>query len=124
MLVLVEDIYILINYVTFVEAIFTTISISSLLWMRYTSPKRHRPIRINITLPITFFIVCVFLVTFPCYVRPWEVIAALSIILTGIPIYYVFVKCDKKPRWLLKSSYQFNGICARFFICSLEQKQY
>lgn len=36
----------LIYYVSFVEALFTTLSVSGLLWLRYKSPDRQRPIKV------------------------------------------------------------------------------
>ncbi|CAK9801692.1 Y+L amino acid transporter 2 [Anthophora plagiata] len=48
-LLIIEDVYVLINYVSFVEALFTTLSVSGLLWLRYKSPERERPIKITLT---------------------------------------------------------------------------
>lgn len=119
-LLIIEDVYVLINYVSFVEAVFTTISVTGLLWMRHKKPHLTRPIKVNITLPIIFFIICAFLVTFPCYVSPWEVGVGLVFILSGIPVYYVTIGWKNKPIWLRNASDEFNSLCAKLFVCMLE----
>jgi len=48
-LLLIKDVYMLINYVSFVESLFTLISVSGLLWMRYSKPDMHRPIKVSFT---------------------------------------------------------------------------
>lgn len=119
-LLVIKDVYVLINYVSFVEALFTLISVSGLLWLRYKNPDAQRPIKVNIALPIIFFIICAFLVTLPCYVRPWEVGVGLVIIFSGIPVYMVFIHWENKPLWLEKMSDSFNMFCAKLFMCVLE----
>uniref|UniRef100_A0A1B6D737 Amino acid permease/ SLC12A domain-containing protein n=1 Tax=Clastoptera arizonana TaxID=38151 RepID=A0A1B6D737_9HEMI len=119
-LLFIKDIYVLINYVSFVESLFTLISVSGLLWLRLKRPNAQRPIKVSIILPLIFFIICAFLVTLPCYVRPWEVGVGLVIILSGIPVYCVFIKWQNKPNWLERLSDSFNLTCAKMFMCVLE----
>lgn len=121
-LLVIQDVYVLINYVSFVEAVFTTISVTGLLWMRYKKPDLNRPIKVSIVLPIVFFIICAFLVTFPCYVRPWEVGVGVVFILSGIPVYLITIGWKNKPRWLQNKSDQFNFLCAKLFVCMLENE--
>ncbi|XP_053982802.1 large neutral amino acids transporter small subunit 1-like [Hylaeus volcanicus] len=121
-LLIIEDVYVLINYVSFVEALFTTLSVSGLLWLRYKSPDRERPIKVSIVLPIIFFIICAFLVTLPCYVSPWEVGVGVIIIVSGIPVYWIFIHWKRKPKWLIRGSHNFNMVCAKLFMCVQEEK--
>lgn len=116
-LVVIEDVYVLINYVSFVEALFTTISVTGLLWMRYTKPDLMRPIKVSLILPVIFLCICAFLVTFPCYVSPWEVSVGLGFVLCGIPVYLVTIAWESKPIWLKKMFNAFNSSCAKLFIC-------
>ncbi|XP_050309562.1 large neutral amino acids transporter small subunit 1 [Anthonomus grandis grandis] len=120
-LLIVSDVYVLINYVQFVEALFITISVLGLLYMRYTMPNVSRPIKVNYILPITFFVICVFLVIFPCYESPVEVGVATAIILLGIPVYMVTIWWQNKPKWLQKLFDNFNDSCAKLFMCIPEQ---
>ncbi|KAK9510013.1 hypothetical protein O3M35_004888 [Rhynocoris fuscipes] len=120
-LLIIEDVYILINYVSFVEALFTLMSVCGLLWLRLKRPDMERPIKVNIILPIAFFIICAFLVTLPCYVRPLEVGVGIIIILSGIPVYYVFIYWKSKPPWLDKLGYSLTTVCAKMFMCVLQE---
>ena len=42
-----DDVYVLINYTSFIESLFTTVSVAGLLWLRYKQPERERPIRVR-----------------------------------------------------------------------------
>lgn len=133
---MIENINSLITYVSFVEAVFTTLSVSGLLWLRHKQPDLERPIKVlycyfhtivkvnlnsllssfdntmpssltlqvYLALPIIFFVICVFLVVFPCYVSPWEVGVGLIIIISGIPVYGIFIHWKSKPQWLVMAS--------------------
>ncbi|KAF0301396.1 Y+L amino acid transporter 2 [Amphibalanus amphitrite] len=105
-----SDVYSLINYISFVESLFITMSTAGLLYLRWKLPEAPRPIKaslnarflrraapynsqhtVNIALPIIFLVVCLFLVTFPIYMTPVEVGVACGIILSGVPVYLVGV---------------------------------
>ncbi|KRT83717.1 Amino acid permease, partial [Oryctes borbonicus] len=124
LLVVIEDVYVLINYVSFVEALFITVSVTGLLYMRKKKPHMQRPIKVNIALPIIFFVICAFLVTFPCYVSIEEVSVAVAFILCGIPVYYVTIAWESKPAWLQRSFNNFNDLCAKLFVCVPEDSHY
>lgn len=125
-LLVIEDVYVLINYVTFVEALFIMISVTGLLYLRRKRPYMERPIKVHLCLPILFFVICAFLVTFPCYVSPLEVGVAVVFILCGIPVYYVTIAWKKKPKWLSQAFQDFNTGCAKLFVCVPQEveKQY
>jgi solute carrier family 7 (L-type amino acid transporter), member 5 len=46
-LLVVGDVYVLIDYLTFVESLFITMSISGLLWLRIKRPNALRPIKVR-----------------------------------------------------------------------------
>ncbi|XP_046735255.1 Y+L amino acid transporter 2 [Diprion similis] len=121
-LLVIEDVSSLITYVSFVEAVFTTLSVSGLLWLRHKCPDLHRPIKVYIALPIIFFMICIFLVVLPCHESPWEVGIGTGLILSGIPVYLIFIQWKRKPRWLVAASYELNMACAKMFMCVHESK--
>ncbi|XP_058803392.1 Y+L amino acid transporter 2 [Phymastichus coffea] len=121
-LLIIKDVYVLINYVSFVEAVFTTMSVTGLLWLRYKRPDLHRPIKVPLALPVIFFIICAFLVILPCCDSPWEVGVGVIFILSGIPVYGIFIHWPNKPKWLVTASHKFNIICAKLFMCVQEDK--
>lgn len=112
----------LLNYVSFVEALFITISVTGLLWMRYKRPDLHRPIKVNIVLPVLFFVICGFLVISPCYVSPLEVSVGLCFITLGIPVYFITIAWKTKPKWLERSFHSFNTATAKLFLCVPEER--
>lgn len=124
LLLLIEDVFALINYATFVESLFTLCSISGLLWMRYKEPELKRPIKVSLALPVLFFIVCTFLVTTPFFVEPWQVGVGFLIIISGIPVYRIFVHKQKKISWLDGLSSDFNSCCAKLFLSAQEEGKY
>lgn len=99
------------------------LSVTGLLWMRYKRPDMQRPIKVNIALPICFFVICAFLVISPCYVSPWEVGIGCIFILMGIPVYYVTIAWTTKPKWLEEAFKSFNTATAKLFVCVPEQSK-
>ena len=82
-----SNVYILINFTSFVESFFITVSVGGLLYLRYsvkavtfynllllltrwTQPDLIRPIKVNLILPVVFFIVCSFLIMMPVFEEP------------------------------------------------------
>ncbi|CEF59983.1 Large neutral amino acids transporter small subunit 1 [Strongyloides ratti] len=93
-LFLSSNIYTLINYVQIVNWIAITIATSALLWLRVKKPPKiyKRPLKVNIIFPIIFLIGCSFLIIFPIIQAPKDTLIGIGLLLTGLPIYYVFVK--------------------------------
>lgn len=107
---------------SYVEALFTLISVSGLLWLRYKQPKTERPIRVNLALPIIFLIICLFLVISSFFQSPIEVGIGTAIILSGIPIYYMTI--HRPVEWLTNMSQAINMWCSKFFICMPNQEKF
>ena len=55
--------------------------------------------QVHLAIPITFLLICTFLVFLPLYVRPIEVGMGILITASGIPVYLVGVYWKKKPEW-------------------------
>lgn len=45
-MLVVTDVYVLINYTSFVEATFVAAAVGGLLWLRRTRPNAARPIKV------------------------------------------------------------------------------
>lgn len=58
--------------------------------------------QLNLLIPITFFVMCLFLLVFPFFSQPSELFVGLGIILTGVPVYFLFVATKNKPQWIYK----------------------
>jgi len=103
LLLTTSDVYILINFTSFVESLFITMSVGGLLYLRWKRPDLPRPIKVNILFPVVFFLTCGFLVIMPVFEEPHVVGVGLAIIASGIPVYVVFIGWTRKPAWLRKS---------------------
>jgi len=44
-----KDVYVLINYTSFVESVFMALSVIGLFVLRYTRPDIYRPIKVHFT---------------------------------------------------------------------------
>merc|ERR1719369_1911870 len=78
-----SNVYVLINFTSFVESFFITFSVGGLLYLRWKQPELERPIKVNIILPVVFFIVCSFLILMPVFEEPEVVGIGLTLIFTG-----------------------------------------
>ncbi|XP_064639929.1 Y+L amino acid transporter 2-like [Lineus longissimus] len=103
-----SDVYKLINYTSFVESSFIGLSILGLLYLRWKRPDLYRPIKINLTFPIIFMFICVFLVLFPLFGSPLECIIGMGIVASGIPVYLIGVRWRNKPKFIKKSIVNFT----------------
>lgn len=92
------QVYVLINYTAFIESLSVAASVGALLWLRYKQPNLERPIKVNLMLPVLFFVTCVFLVLLPFYVSPYETGIGVIITLSGIPVYLLTVSWKSKPK--------------------------
>lgn len=120
-LLFIRDVYVLINYVSFVEALFTLISVSGLLWLRKKQPDANRPIKVNSIIPIIYLLTCGFLVISSIYKSALEVGVGTAIILSGIPVYYTTI--HRPIGFLTNTSQKLNTFCAKFFVCVPNQEK-
>lgn len=121
-LLFIRDVYVLINYVSFVEALFTLISVSGLLWLRRTQPDTKRPIKVSLIVPAIYLLTCGFLVISSCYISTMEVGIGSAIILSGIPVYYATI--HRPIPFLTRTSQKINLMCAKLFICMPNQEKF
>lgn len=66
--------------------------------MRYTQPDLVRPIRVNLFWPILYLLATVFVTVVPMYASPVETGYGCLMILTSVPVYFIFISWTKKPK--------------------------
>jgi len=118
-----SDIYRLIDYAAFVESMFILLAILSLLYLRYVKPDMHRPIKVSLVVPITFLLICTFLVFLPLYVRPVEVGMGLLITAAGVPVYMAAIRWRTKPKWFQNFLYSLGYCSQKMFMGLKEDKE-
>ncbi|KAK7114759.1 Y+L amino acid transporter 2-like isoform X2 [Littorina saxatilis] len=118
-----SDIYSLINYASFVEALFIGMSIGGLLILRVTKPELERPIKISLVYPIFYLIVCVFLVITPLTSSPWECLMGLIVIASGIPFYFLGVLWKKKPAGFMIMLRKVTILSQKLFYAAPEEQK-
>ncbi|KAI6177348.1 hypothetical protein M3Y97_00897300 [Aphelenchoides bicaudatus] len=103
-LLLSDNIYTLINYVQIVNWLAIGIATAGLLYLRHTKPpsEHHRPLQVSLVWPIIFLLGCLFLVIFPVIQAPMDTAIGIGIMLTGIPVYFVFVQLRGKIAFIDK----------------------
>ncbi|KAG0726371.1 Large neutral amino acids transporter small subunit 2 [Chionoecetes opilio] len=98
-----SDVRVLINYIAFAGNLMALVCISSFFWFRVKHPDLPRPIKVWIGFPIIYIVLAFFLCAMPVVKQPLEVVAALVILATGIPVYYFLVYREQKPQCLLNA---------------------
>ncbi|KAF2891643.1 hypothetical protein ILUMI_14530 [Ignelater luminosus] len=97
-MLLVSDVFVLINYYSQILWLSVAASIGGMLWLRYKQPDMPRPIKTNIIIPLLFLAACAFLVLFPIPTQPVNTVIWVSITLSGIPVYYLCIHNKSKPK--------------------------
>lgn len=96
-----SDMYALINYVSFVNWLAIGLSVTVLLYFRWTRPEMPRPIKVSLVWPIVYVIFSLILVLLPMVSSPTETGMGCLIIATGLPVYFIFVYWENKPRSIM-----------------------
>lgn len=86
-------------------------AIIGMMWLRYRRPELERPIKVNLLLPVSFVVACVFLIVVSFWKTPVECGIGFGIIATGVPVYFFGVWWQKKPSWII------NGISLLTVFC-------
>eukprot|EP00092_Neocalanus_flemingeri_P080114 GFUD01099901.1.p1 GENE.GFUD01099901.1~~GFUD01099901.1.p1 ORF type:complete len:501 (+),score=135.96 GFUD01099901.1:85-1587(+) len=92
-----SDIFSLINYVGFATWVSIGLAVFCLPYLRWKHPEWERPIRVQLIFPIIYIIASIFITIVPMIASPVETGIGTAIIMTGIPVYFIFVAWKDKP---------------------------
>ncbi|KAH7642158.1 Y+L amino acid transporter 2 isoform X2 [Dermatophagoides farinae] len=95
-----KDIYALINYVGFATWLAIGLGVACLPYLRWKRPDLHRPIRVNLIWPTIYILASIFITIVPMIADPKGTLTGALIILTGVPVYVIFIAWKNKPRFL------------------------
>merc|ERR1719322_1205382 len=95
-----SDIFALINYVGFATWVSIGLAVVCLPVLRRMHPEWERPIRVHMIFPILYTIATIFITIVPMVASPVETGIGIAIILTGVPVYFIFVYWKNKPQFI------------------------
>ena len=74
-------------------------------WRRLQAPwhQLRPPWQVHLALPVFFILACLFLIAVSFWKTPVECGIGFTIILSGLPVYFLGVWWRDKPKWLLQS---------------------
>nr|VZI33326.1 unnamed protein product [Spirometra erinaceieuropaei] len=96
----VKDLYVLMNYLGFVQWLAIGLSVLIVIVFRVTRPDAIRPVRAPIIFPIIYVSCSAFLLIFSFIGAPVESLCGCAIIATAIPVYLIGVVWSPKPKWI------------------------
>lgn len=92
-----NDIYALINYVGFATWLAIGLAVVCVPYLRWKQPDLPRPIRVPLIWPIIYIIGTAFITVVPMFADPYGTGMGCIIILTGVPVYFLFIGWKNKP---------------------------
>ncbi|KAI8746665.1 large neutral amino acids transporter small subunit 2, partial [Biomphalaria glabrata] len=93
-----DNIYSLINYLSFTQWLSVGASIVGMVYLRFTKPDMPRPIKMPLFIPFFFLITVLFLLIVPLMAAPYDTGMGVLIVCSGIPVYLIGVVWKSKPR--------------------------
>jgi len=95
-----SNIGVLMNYVGFACWLSIGAAVFCLPYLRWKAPNMKRPIKVNLFFPIIYLIMTAFITILPMVVKPVETGIGMAMILTAVPVYFIFISWKNKPAWI------------------------
>jgi len=94
-----SNIFALMNYVGFATWLSIGLGVLCIPVLRYQHPEWERPIKVNLIFPIIYIIASAMITVIPMMAEPINTARGTGMILTGVPVYFLFVYWKNKPLW-------------------------
>ncbi|XP_059083555.1 Y+L amino acid transporter 2-like isoform X4 [Tigriopus californicus] len=105
-----SNIFALINYTGFATWVSIGLAVFCLPYLRWKHPEWERPIKVSLIFPIIYCLATVYITIVPMIASPVETGIGIAIILTGVPVYFIFVYWKNKPQVIQKLSAVFTHL--------------
>jgi amino acid transporter len=102
MLLLPTSIEPLLNCLLFVEWIYYLAMFVAVIFLRWKMPHLPRPYKVPLVFPILMIVISLYFIATPFFVNPVESAIGLSVLMAGIPVYYVFLVKQWVPRFVTR----------------------
>jgi solute carrier family 7 L-type amino acid transporter-like protein len=91
---------VLMNYVGFACWLSIGAAVFCLPYLRWKAPHMKRPIKVHLFFPIIYLIMTAIITILPMIAKPVETGIGMAMILTAVPVYFVFIHWKSKPIWI------------------------
>jgi len=118
-----NDIFSLINYVGFATWISIGLAVLCIPWLRWKHPEWERPIRVSMIWPILYILATIFITVVPMIAKPFETGMGCLIILTAIPVYFLFVRWKNKPLMIKSTINSITIFCQKILVVVAPNKK-
>jgi len=93
-----SNIGLLINYVGFATWLSIGVAVLCIPVLRWYQPDLPRPIRVNLFWPISYIIATIIITVVPMFSDPVATGYGTLVILSGVPVYFLFIEWKNKPQ--------------------------
>ncbi|XP_059083552.1 Y+L amino acid transporter 2-like isoform X1 [Tigriopus californicus] len=111
-----SNIFALINYTGFATWVSIGLAVFCLPYLRWKHPEWERPIKVSLIFPIIYCLATVYITIVPMIASPVETGIGIAIILTGVPVYFIFVYWKNKPQVIQKLSDGFTKLLMKLIV--------
>lgn len=118
-----NDIYLLINYVGFTSWLAIGIAVACVPYLRWKHPEWERPIKVHLFWPVLYIAATLVIITVPILSEPKSTLMGCAIIATGVPVYWLFICWQPKPRFVDQTLHRVTSVLQKIMVVVPPEKK-
>merc|ERR1719510_1978902 len=111
-----SNILMLIEFTGFATWVSIGLAVFCVPYLRWKHPEWDRPIRVNLIFPILYVLATIVICGLPMIITPVETAIGLAMILSGVPVYFIFVWWKNKPDMIRRWSSNFTVLMQKLLV--------